>query len=268
MKIKTTYYSLEKQKQKRIVLLADIHFDKHTKSNLLDRLQEKIKSLKPNIICIAGDLLDSGEVTLEPNMKKMYSFLRTLGTYATTLIVLGNHDNRTIQKGKVKPYEIQMFIQEVKQIPNVFLLQNETYKKDNLFFMGYEVPFSYYASKETKEEFLLEDAKKNLKTSSSYSILLMHTPIPIKENHQKLFHDYDLILSGHTHNGMMPSFLKGTSGIISPSKKWFPKEVRGHIKHQKTDVIITGGITKLSTSSRFFQYFNWLYSPEITVIDL
>ena len=46
--------------------------------------------------------------------------------------------------------------------------------------------------------------------------------------------EYDLLLSGHTHNGMVPKILnkllKKNQGIIAPNKKLFPEIARGKIE--------------------------------------
>ena len=46
-------------------------------------------------------------------------------------------------------------------------------------------------------------------------------------------HNYDLILAGHTHNGMVPDWLnflfKENSGIVAPNMHFFPEIAKGKI---------------------------------------
>ena len=89
--------------------------------------------------------------------------------------------------------------------------------------------------------------------------------------------NFDLILCGHTHNGMVPDFLakmfKSNEGIIAPNKKLLPETARGKIekmvKNKKITIIITGGITKLSLkSSKVLNKLNFIYNISINKIIL
>jgi len=106
--------------------------------------------------------------------------------------------------------------------------------------------------------------------------MLIHSPIKLIDNNvlEKL-HDYDLLLSGHTHNGMVPNILEkiipDNYGIIAPNKKLFPRLARGkmekYIKNHKITIIINGGVTKLSLkSSKLLNSLNWLYDISINKI--
>ena len=112
-----------------------------------------------------------------------------------------------------------------------------------------------------------------------YNILLCHSPVNVLDDEvlekTKLLSNIDLILSGHMHNGMVPPILekiwKGNSGIITPSKKLYPKAktTRGIIKKQNKVLIISGGITKLSFSSpEILHPFNEFYPMNMEIIDI
>lgn len=272
MRIHDTYYTLSnKNEKKRIVLMGDIHYYKNIKPKLFTSLVLRINHLKPDYICVVGDLIDCSDAKKCTDMVYFYSFLKELGTIAPVIMVLGNHDIRVFSKTEWIHQLDQEFVKTVKQIPNVYLLENESISFKDCFFMGYNPPFSYYITKETNSNLLIKDAKAKLKSNQEKcSILLCHTPIGLANRYfepLKLTR-YSLILCGHTHNGMVPHFIKkGNWGIVSPAKKWFPHNVRGNIQKGNTNLIITGGITKLSYSSGFLRHLNFLYSSEITVID-
>lgn len=271
MKIHNTYYTIPNQKtKKRIILIGDIHYYKNIKPKLFTSLILKINQLKPDYICIAGDLIDHADAKKNTNMVYLYSFLEELSTIAPLIIVFGNHDIRVFKEKWIYKVD-QELVKKLKEMPNVHFLENESVSFPDFFFMGYNAPFSYYQTKEKNQDLLIKDAKEKLKSNQEkISILLCHTPIGLMNHYFEplKLNRYSCILCGHTHNGMVPSFIKkGNWGIVSPAKKWFPKYIRGHMQKENTNLIITGGVTKLSYSSGLFRYFNWIYSPEITVID-
>ena len=106
--------------------------------------------------------------------------------------------------------------------------------------------------------------------------MLIHSPIRITNQEVlKKLKDYDLLLSGHTHNGMVPDIMsklfKTNQGIIAPNKKLFPSIARGKIEryigNKKITIIITGGITKLSKKSgKILNKLNFVYNMSINKI--
>ena len=79
---------------------------------------------------------------------------------------------------------------------------------------------------------------------------------------------YNLILSGHTHGGLLPSCIKGNTGFIDPCKGFFPKYSRLHYKYKSTDFIISSGVIKFSKASGIFEKFNDIYPMTITIINM
>ncbi len=261
-------YEVTGKCEKRIVLLSDIHYYKNTKFNMFQKLTREIIQLNPDIICIAGDIIDDTDVFLHTDMNPLRTFLEDLGMIAPVMIVLGNHDIRTHKGKKTHGNKLESFL---KEIPNVYLLSNKEKELDEIFFMGYEVPHEYYRSKEKKKELFIEGGKVLKSNPYRTSILLLHTPMYLFQNYYRdlSLGRYDLILCGHTHNGLIPGFISfGNFGLVSPEKKLFPTHVRGKMKKENTTLIVSGGITKLSYSSLFFQFLNFLYGSEITVIDI
>ena len=85
--------------------------------------------------------------------------------------------------------------------------------------------------------------------------------------------EYDLVLSGHMHNGLilriLDKIIKNNYGLISPDKRFFAKNTRGKIKTKYYTIIITGGITKLSPSStKILSKLNGLYPISINKITV
>ena len=80
--------------------------------------------------------------------------------------------------------------------------------------------------------------------------------------------DFELILAGHTHGGMMPIKLKGNNGIISAGKRLFPKKVRGHMKRGNTNLIVCSGVVRLSNCTKYLRHFNFVYASHIVNINI
>ena len=75
------------------------------------------------------------------------------------------------------------------------------------------------------------------------------------------------------HNGMVPRILdkiiKNNYGIISPDKHLFINNARGKIVNKYYTLIISGGITKLSSSSsKILSKLNFIYPISINKIKI
>ena len=76
-----------------------------------------------------------------------------------------------------------------------------------------------------------------------------------------------MVLTGHTHNGLTPHFVPGNFGLVAPSHVCFLKNARNSFKSGKSEVIISGGITKLSRGTHL-RIFEWLYASDLVYISL
>ncbi|MBQ8218863.1 MAG: metallophosphoesterase [Bacilli bacterium] len=259
-----------------LIHIADIHFNKSTKYKKLIRLKENIIKNNPDYVVITGDLIDEPSITKDKNkIKELIFFLTSLSKYSKILISLGNHD--------IFKEEDYKFFRKINDINNIYLLDNEYYKDEFIYISGITLPSNYYYNiyHDESSDALINHLNQNRKLISRLpvnipKIMLIHSPIKLIDNNvlEKL-HDYDLLLSGHTHNGMVPNILEkiipDNYGIIAPNKKLFPRLARGkmekYIKNHKITIIINGGVTKLSLkSSKLLSSFNWLYDISINKI--
>ena len=58
-----------------------------------------------------------------------------------------------------------------------------------------------------------------------------------------------------------------TIGIISPLRQLFFKNAYGHVIHDKTNIIISSGVTKASHKNKF-RKLDPFFAREITIIDV
>ena len=264
--------------KKEIVIahISDIHFNKNTKVNKLNKIKDYLIKMKPDYLMITGDLLDEPSITKNSKkIKELVVFLTDIAVHTKIIIGIGNHD--VISRNDIK------FFDKLDDLNNIYVLNNKSYQDEFIYVGGFTLPNEYYynVTKNEMTEVLLNLLSDNDNIVSKLpkdlpKIALIHSPIKLTESSvlDKL-KEYDLILCGHTHDGMVPEFLKfifkDNSGIIAPNKKFFPKIAKGKIEKKINDkkitIVICGGITKLGLrSGHIFAKLNFVYSMSINKI--
>lgn len=269
-------YNNHTKKDIIIVHISDIHFSSLTKEKVLIKLKEEIAKLKPDYIMITGDLIDIPDIT-KNNEKiiELLTFLSNIAKISKVFISLGNHD--------IISEEDYIFFNKLDDLYNIYVLNNKSYQDDYIYISGFTLPNEYYynVTKKESSEILIKCLKKHPELISKLpnnlpKIALIHSPIKIVQKEVlSIMQEYDVILSGHTHGGMVPDLLKtlfkGNAGIIAPNKSFFPKIAQGKIEkeinNKKITIIINGAITKLSKrSGSIFSNLNFVYNKSINKI--
>lgn len=272
--VKDILSSKKLKKDITFIHIGDIHYNETTSAKKLEYIKYAIEDAHPDYIFITGDLLDRPKITKnKEKIKLLVSWLNSLGNIAKVFISLGNHD--------IILEEDYKFFNKLNDINNIYVLNNQSYEDENVFISGFTLPTNYYYNieKHEDENALLETLQNNFNLVTNlpkkkYKVVLIHSPILLSEKKviEKL-KEYDLILSGHMHNGLIPRILdkiiKNNYGLISPDKRFFAKNTRGKIKTKYYTIIITGGITKLSPSStKILSKLNGLYPISINKITV
>ena len=272
--VKNILSSKKLKKDITFIHIGDIHYNETTSAKKLEYIKYAIEDAHPDYIFITGDLLDRPKITKnKEKIKLLVSWLNSLGNIAKVFISLGNHD--------IILEEDYKFFNKLNDINNIYVLNNQSYEDENVFISGFTLPTNYYYNieKHEDEDALLETLQNNFNLVTNlpkkkYKVALIHSPILLSEKKvvEKL-KEYDLILSGHMHNGLIPRILdkiiKNNYGLISPDKRFFAKNTRGKIKTKYYTIIITGGITKLSPSStKILSKLNGLYPISINKITV
>lgn len=271
MKIKIKKYSLKTTKEIdniKIALISDIHYAINYNNIRLSRILEEIKEQHVDYICIVGDLIDDTSQLNKDTKNFILAWLKDLSLISPVIISLGNHDMRYRKNGQDYYNFVGDWYENINNIRNVYLLDNDNKDFKNINFIGYTPSYEYFETRE-KNYNIVKNSLANicsLKKVFKYNILLSHTQSYLfNENH---FDNIDLILCGHTHGGLMPSFVGGNFGLISPTKTLFPKKVRGHISFYNTNIIISSGIIKLSKSTKILYKLTDLFAMEIDIITI
>ena len=277
LKTKLDYlYLPHTKKDISIVHISDIHFNINIKASILEKIEKHIASLNPDYIMITGDLIDNPKITKnETKIKELIDFLVALGKITKVIISLGNHD--------VLYEEDYIFFKEIDRLPNIYILDGISYQDNYIYVAGFTLPNAYYYNITKKEDpkilenYLKEHSKltDNLPVDIP-KIALIHSPVNlVKEDIFNKLKSYDLILTGHTHGGMVPNNLAfifpGNSGIISPTKGMFPSIAKGKIIKKSdqgdTTIIINNAITRLSLQSgKQLSRLNFVYNGSVNKI--
>ena len=271
-----TIYNNYTKNEINIMHVADIHFSEKTTKKDLAKLIFTVNIIKPDYVMITGDLIYEASIAYNyDKVKELVATLAEIGKLSKVLISIGNHDvlcNRDYQ-----------FFRKLNDLYNIYVLDNQSYEDANIYVAGFTLPMEYYynINKKENEEVLINyldsriDLTKKL-PSNKPKIALIHSPISLTNDEVlKRLNSYDLILSGHTHNGMVPDFLeflfKDNMGIIAPNKHLFPLVAKGKIEKnigKKTvTIIINGAYTKLSKKSgKILSNLNFLYNKSVNKI--
>lgn len=272
--VKDILSSKKLKKDITFIHIGDIHYNETTSAKKLEYIKYAIEDAHPDYIFITGDLLDRPKITKnKEKIKLLVSWLNSLGNIAKVFISLGNHD--------IILEEDYKFFNKLNDINNIYVLNNQSYEDENVFISGFTLPTNYYYNieKHEEEDALLETLQNNFNLVTNlpkkkYKVALIHSPILLSEKKVvEKSKEYDLVLSGHMHNGLIPRILdkiiKNNYGLISPDKRLFAKNTRGKIKTKYYTIIITGGITKLSPSStKILSKLNGLYPISINKITV
>lgn len=200
-----------------IVMVSDIHLGNIIKNKRLSKMVNEINTLKPDLVIIAGDIIDSDiKPFLDYNMGNEFSKIKsTYGTYAA----LGNHDLMTKAENKIV---------SVLEENSVKVLRDESILINDSFYIIGRDDITINRFSENDRASLLElthDIDK-----SKALIVIDHNPKYINES---LDSNIDLQLSGHTHKGQI------TPGNLVTNKMF---EIDyGYLKKDNLNVIVSSG---------------------------
>jgi predicted MPP superfamily phosphohydrolase len=235
--------SLSESQKLRIVQLSDLHSTTYGEKQ--KKLINKVKSQKPNLIVLSGDILDD----YVPNKPVKY-LLEGIVNLAPTYYVVGNHE--------IWSNDLSSKLDLLKAAGVVVLRDQDDLVKINgvnIHIIGLDDPYS--------NGFLSDLNKKKLNLSydnepNDLKIMLSHRA----ELHQ-IYKGFspDLSFSGHAHGGQVRiPFLM--NGLLAPDQGWFPKYAGGIYVFENYTHIVSRG---LSINPRLPRVFN---RPEIVVVDM
>lgn len=259
-------------KTTKLLIFSDIHFSGNHDIKKLEKLIEKVKTYEVDYICIPGDIVDEPSI----NCDYLVKFFTKLGSICPVILSLGNHDIRVKYK-ECKSYYDNEFWDKINKIDNVYLLNNNCKSFKDVYFYGFTQSFNYYYEYMNENKDLMKKEMKEYgvcdRLPNKLNVLLMHSPICISDKKiKKELNKYDIVLSGHMHNGVVPPILDeifdNNRGLIAPNKRIFPKNARGIIKNDNITVI-SSGVTKISNSAgKVLKWLNIFFPIGINYIEI
>ena len=267
--ITEAYYTVASPKltrDMRIVLISDLHRKKFDDTN--QTLVDLIAAKEPDLICVDGDMLERGHTESED--EEFVSLLARLAEIAPTYFAPGNHDymaycasaqkQETEYDGMLGRSEL---LDRLEATGAVFVEENyrDVVINVNDIRIGGFYEFAYLSEYDTDESWarrrpFLED----FCGTDSFKLMLSHRPDSFIYSGAGSAWDIDLVLSGHTHNGVIA--LPFIHRAIWTSEGLFPEHDRGLFDLGSMKMVITSGFDGHPPIPRVFN------PPEIAVIDL
>lgn len=215
----------------KIVQISDFHNAHYSRDN--SYVTDKIKTLRPNIIVITGDLVDSRRTDVNTACR----FVKKLTEIAPTYYVNGNHESRIGEKynrleKKLKEYGVTVLRNRYCVLKN---------NKSSIKMIGVDDPNFYNGDSwymNTGDKIKAElNYDKDVKISSMYKILLSHR--------SEAFDSYvdmgmNLVFSGHAHGGQFR--LPFVGGLVAPGQGIFPKYDLGVFEEENTKMVVSAGL--------------------------
>lgn len=238
----------------KFAVIGDLHnYELNNKNQILI---EKIKSQDPNLILIAGDMLNSDS----ENSDIVISLIKKLVEIAPVYYALGNHEFDYMKNedlhlvGKIENAGAIVLENKYKDI----IIKGETLRIGGMF--------SYAFGKEDKVDKKTMDKNvyrflEEFQNTSNYKIMISHRPDSFIFGNASEVWDINLIVSAHNHGGQVVIPFLG--GFYGGDQGYLPKYTHGVYNKGKMKIAITSG---LSSNLKKLPRFN--NRPEIMIIDI
>lgn len=212
----------------RIVLIADVQADQFTTDSRIEKYIDKINSLEPDLVVIAGDL-----ITSTPNyIKKAAAFVGNIKSKNGVFACVGDHDNwayRWDYKRSLK--EVTDALEEV----NIPMIDNDnfTIRVDSAK-IGMTFVTDNYVTRIPPGRLDSLTAANHL----DFKIFITHQPNQRMVD-KAIKYDYNLFFAGHTHGGQLTLLFP----FLNPSISHIETEyVKGEYRFENLLMVVNGGL--------------------------
>lgn len=204
----------------KIVMISDLHIGSVGSESRLVMIIDEINALKPDIVCMAGDIFDT-DYTAIRNPDKAAEILKGLNATYGVYACFGNHDaGQTVG-------EMEAFLQRA----DVRLLKEEYIVIDNRLVLVGRLDSSPIGG---------HGAQKRGELSEFLNSDIMHLPVVVLDHNPANISTYgkeaDLIMCGHTHKGQMFPVNFITDAIYEVDHGYYQKN------SESPHVIVTSGV--------------------------
>lgn len=238
----------------RIVLLSDLHGKSFGRDN--SRLIAKIGEQAPDVIFLDGDMIDRSAD--QADVQELLRLIESLCKIAPVYFAPGNHELEYMQTDA-------SLLTQVAEAGAVVV--NDSYVDVTIagqpLRIGGTMGHAFYFGR-SEEEFSSSPEYRFLKAFEDTNvpkICLAHMPDTFIFNGAYSMWNVDLVLSGHTHGGLIR--LPFIGGLYAPMQGWFPEYDRGYFRlGEHMQMVISAGLSGHGVIPRINN------PPEIVVIDL
>lgn len=219
----------------KIVQISDLHNKRFGKNQ--NKLISKVKSSKPDVIVVTGDLVDSTDTDIDVAME----FIDEAVEIAPVYYVTGNHEEMMDDYDELEKSLVNVGVE---------VLSNEKISLENNGEMLNLVGLNDGSISQSMLDTMRIDKDK-------YTILLAHRP---EEFDLYVKNDIDLVFTGHAHGGQF--VIPFVGGVVAPNQGLFPKYTSGVYKKKDTNMVVSRGIGNSVIPIRINN------NPEIIVVTL
>lgn len=230
----------------KILQISDLHGKEFGQNQ--KKLLSKIEDIKPDMIVITGDLIDSKKGGIEEAMTLVKGIVSLTDVYYAS----GNHEAWSNSYDSLKSR---------LQKEGVTVLDNEkasiSIDGDSIDLLGLSDPAFNKSNDYTDDADIKNQLKTLCEDDDKFKILLSHRPELLDIYAEN---NVDLVFSGHAHGGQVRIPFVG--GLVAPDQGLLPKLTEGMHKSNNTSMIISRGLGNSIIPQRIFN------RPELIVVTL
>ena len=210
----------------KIIHFSDLHYGSTVNLNYVKKIVKLINKEHPDIVLFTGDLLDKRVNPSKGEIKKIRKELNKIESNLGNYAVSGNHDHE--------------YIKDFKSIlkDNFIILDNE----EKLIYYKDITPISITGFKDSSESDTDYSILKN--ENSYYRFVLIHEP---DEFDKIKDYNFNVMFSGHSHNGQIRIPLLGKIYTPNGSKKYYDE----YYNINNKEIFISNGIGTSGINIRF-----------------
>ena len=210
----------------KIIHFTDVHYGSSVDIEYIKKLVNLINKQKPDLVLFTGDLLDKRVNPSKKEVEKLKNELNKIESTLGNFAVNGNHDIKYLS-------DFESILKE-----NFIILNNE----ERLIYYKENTPLSITGFKDAWEDEPNYEILKNENTN--YRLVLIHEP---DEFDKIKNYNFNIMFSGHSHNGQVRVPLIGKIYTPNGSKKYYEE----YYKINNKELFISNGIGTSTIDIRF-----------------
>lgn len=218
----------------RLVQLSDLHNTEFGEKNA--RLVKRIRTLKPDLILMTGDMINSDD----PDISVILELTESLSEIAPVYCCYGNHEMSWMARFDT---DLRPSLEQAgATVLNVEYCDLD-WNGNALRLGGYEgyyrapVMTSHGDREKEKQEY---EFFQEFEHTDRYKILLNHIPTAWLDWEYRDDYEVDLVFCGHYHGGQVRLPLIG--GLFAPNIGYFPHYTKGLYASIPAKVVLSAGL--------------------------